>query len=72
MKDGTKCWRFKTWKTQSVKHKVAMLLIMDGISFTYNEVDGIVFTAPVYYVKQLKERLVNCYGCSLNPIITEY
>ena len=27
----------KEWKTQSVKHKIAMLLIMDGVSFSYSE-----------------------------------
>ena len=62
----------KEWKTQDVKHKVAMLLIMDGISFRYNEDEGIVFTAPGSYVERMKERLMNCYGCSLKPIITEY
>lgn len=62
----------KEWKTQSVKHKIAMLLIMDGVSFSYNEENGIVFTAPEFYVEQMKERLVTCYGCSLKPIITEY
>lgn len=61
----------KEWKTQSVKHKVAMLLIMDGISFSYTEENGIVFTAPESYVVRMKERLVNCYGCSLKPIIDE-
>ena len=40
----------KEWKTQSVKHKIAMLLIMDGISFSYNENDGIVFSAPDSYL----------------------
>ena len=25
----------KEWQTQSVKHKVAMVLIMDGVSFSY-------------------------------------
>ncbi len=62
----------KEWKTQSVKHKIAMLLIMDGISFSYNETDGIVFSATESYVERMKNRLVNCYGCSLKPIITEY
>ena len=62
----------KEWKTQSVKHKIAMLLIMDGVSFSYSEEDGIVFTAPEFYVERMKERLVTCYGCSLKPIITEY
>lgn len=55
-----------------MKHKIAMLLIMDGISFNYNESDGIVFSAPETYVEKMKERLVNCYGCSLKPIITNY
>lgn len=62
----------KGWKTQSAKHKVAMLLIMDGISFRHNEEDGIVFTAPELYVKRMIGRLVNCYGCGLRPIINEY
>lgn len=61
----------KEWKTQSIKHKVAMLLIMDGVSFSYTEEDGIVFSAPECYVTRMKERLVNCYGCSLVPIVNE-
>ena len=62
----------KEWKTQSIKHKVAMVLIMDGVSFGYNEEDGIVFTASAEYVERLKSRLVTCYGASLKPIIYEY
>lgn len=62
----------KEWKTQSVKHKVVMLLIMDGVSFRYTEEDGIVFTAPESYVHRMVERLVTCYRCSLKPIIEEY
>ena len=31
----------KEWQTQSVKHKVAMVLIIDGVSFSYTEEDGI-------------------------------
>ena len=61
----------KEWKTQSVKHKVAMLLMVDGVSFCYNEEDGIVFTAPEFYVKNMIRRLMNSYGVSLRPIITE-
>ena len=62
----------KSWKTQSVKHKVALVLIADGVSFSYTEADGIVFRGTGEYVERMKERLVNCYGCSLKPIITEY
>lgn len=30
----------KEWQTQSVKHKVAYLLMMDGVSFSYEEDTG--------------------------------
>lgn len=43
----------KEWKTQSVKHKVSGVLIMDGVSFRYTVEGGIVFTAPESYVKRL-------------------
>lgn len=43
----------KEWKTQSIKHKVAFVLMSDGISFCYDEENGIQFTAPDYYVKKL-------------------
>lgn len=62
----------KEWKTQSVKHKVAFVLMSDGISFHYNEEDGIVFSAPEIYVKNMVHRLMTCYGCSQRPIIKEY
>lgn len=62
----------KEWKTQSVKHKVATVLMLDGINFSFNPKDGIVFAAPESYVERMKYRMVTCYGCSLKPIITEY
>lgn len=61
----------REWQTQSVKHKVAMLLIIDGISFRYEEETGIVFSAPESYVKNMIRRLTTCYGVSLIPIINE-
>ena len=61
----------REWQTQSVKHKIAMLLIMDGISFSYDEETGIVFSAPESYVKNMVRRLTTCYGVSLIPIINE-
>ena len=62
----------KEWQTQSVKHKVAYVLIMDGISFRYTEETGIVFSAPDFYVENLIERLTTCFGVSLKPIIKEF
>lgn len=70
--DIKKMEKIKSWKTQSVKHKVAMVLILDGINFSFNSKDGIVFAAPESYVERMKYRMVTCYGCSLKPIITEY
>ena len=61
----------KERQTQSVKHKVATVLIIDGVSFSYTEEDGIVFTAPESYVARLIRRLMSCYGCSLRPKINE-
>lgn len=61
----------KEWQTQSVKHKVAAVLILDRVSFSFNEENGIMFTAPESYVEKLKERLMYAYGCSVRPIINE-
>lgn len=61
----------KEWQTQSVKHKVAAVLMMDGVSFSYTEENGIMFTAPDFYVENLKYRLVTVFGCSVKPIINE-
>ena len=57
----------KTWRTRSVKHKVTMVLMLDGVSFSYTEDDGIVFTASGLYVENLTRRLMSCYGCSVRP-----
>lgn len=62
----------KNWQTQSIKHKVALVLIIDGVSFSYKEDEGIVFPGTASYVQKLKERLMKCYGVSLEPIINEY
>lgn len=64
-------YEIKEWKTQSVKHKVATLLIMDGVPFSYNEEDGIMFSAPEEYVRRMVRRLMSCYGVSVRPFIQE-
>ena len=61
----------KKWQTQSVKHKVAAVLILDGVPFSYKKENGIMFTAPGFYVEKLKHRLVCAYGCSVKPVINE-
>ncbi len=61
----------KEWQTQSVKHKVAFVLMMDGVSFSYTEEDGIVFSAPKCYIEKLTYRLMTAHGCSLKPKFTE-
>ena len=61
----------KVWQTRSVKHKVASVLIMDGVSFSYTPDNGITFSAPGSYVKQLIRRLVDNYGVLKKPVINE-
>lgn len=61
----------KEWKTQSVKHKVAFVLMMDGVSFSYDEENGIQFSAPDFYVEKLTYRLMTAHGCSMRPKFTE-
>lgn len=61
----------KVWQTQSFKGKVAAVLMMDGVSFRYTEEDGIVFTAPDFYVRELQYRLVTVFGCPKRPTINE-
>ena len=64
-------YEIKMWKTQCAKHKIATVLIMDGMSFSYDMENGIVFASSEPYVQQLIKRLMSCYGVSLKPIINE-
>lgn len=61
----------KEWKTQTAKLKVAGVLMLEGISFSYNEEEGIVFSAPEEYVHDLVYRLKVCYGAK-QVVIYEY
>ncbi len=38
----------KEWQTQSVKHKVAYVLMMDGISFRYTKRPGLCFPHLIF------------------------
>lgn len=59
----------KVWQVQNNRLKVANLLMLDGVSFSYNEENGIVFSAPDFYVKKMIHILRTCYGCK--PVINE-
>ena len=61
----------KEWQTHSAKTKVAAVLMLDKIPFSYDEENGIMFTAPSFYVEKLKHRLVCAYGCRRYPEINE-
>ena len=49
----------KEWQVQSNRLKVANLLMLDGVSFSYNKENGIVFSAPDSYVKKMIHTLRN-------------
>lgn len=61
----------KEWKTQTAKLKIAGVLMSEGISFSYAEEYGIVFSAPESYVRNLAYRLKVCYGAK-KVVIDEY
>lgn len=61
----------KEWRTHDAKHKIAFILMADRISFSYDEENGITFTAPEWYVDKMIVQLVTTYGCSVKPIINE-
>lgn len=61
----------KVWQVQNNRLKVANLLMQDGVSFSYNEEAGILFSAPESYVKKLIHCLMTCYVCRVRPIINE-
>lgn len=62
----------KEWQVQNNRLKVTNLLMLDGVSFSYNKENGIVFSAPDSYVNKMIHIQRNCYGCSTKPIINEY
>lgn len=62
----------KEWKVESgAIIKIASALILDGTAFSYDGEDGIVFTAPSWYVDKLGYRMVTSFGCRKRPVITE-
>ncbi len=61
----------KVWQTQSAEHKVAGVLMLDKVSFSWSEEDGLVFTAPGWHVEKLGYRLITAYGCRKRPVFTE-
>lgn len=58
----------KEWQATSAELKIAGVLMLDKIPFSYSE-EGLVFSAPEWYVEKLIDRLINSYGCSKRPII---
>ena len=62
----------KEWKTQSYRTRIASYLILHNVSFSFSEEDGIVFTAPEFYVENMKRSLVTSFGCKKWPVIEEY
>lgn len=62
----------KVWQTLSAKQKVASVLIADGVSFSYDLLSGIMFSAPASYVEELQRRLTDKYEVMKAPVINEF
>ena len=62
----------KEWATNDFKGRVAQRLMTDRVRFSYYPEQGIIFTAPEEYVKNLVYRLMVCDGVKSRPNIYEY
>jgi hypothetical protein len=62
----------KEWATNDFKGRVAQRLMTDRVRFSYAPEQGIIFTAPEEYVKNLVYRLMVCDGVKSRPNIYEY
>ncbi len=62
----------KEWATNGFKGRVAQRLMTDRVRFSYDPEQGIIFTAPEEYVKNLVYRLMVCDGVKSRPNIYEY
>lgn len=62
----------REWVTNDFKGKVAQRLMTDRVRFCYDPEQGIVFTAPEEYVKELIYKLMVCDGVKRRPNIYEY
>ena len=60
------------WSTNDFKGKVAQRLMTNRVRFSYDPEQGIIFTAPEEYVKNLVYRLMVCDGVKSRPNIYEY
>lgn len=61
----------KEWRVTKSLAKVAAWLIIDRVSFSYTEEDGITFSAPEHYVIRLSEKLGMTAGVKVQPLIQE-
>lgn len=62
----------KEWATNDFKGRLAQRLMTDRVRFSYDPEEGIVFTAPEEYVKDLVYKLMVCDGVKRRPSIYEY
>ena len=62
----------REWVTNDFKGRVAQRLMTDRVRFCYDPEEGIVFTAPEEYVKELIYKLMVCDGVERRPNIYEY
>lgn len=61
----------KVWKTQTAEIYICRLLMMHGISFRYTEEEGIVFTAPEAFLKEMTRQIKTAYGYKKQLIFDE-
>lgn len=53
----------KEWQALNYRTTVCAYLMLYKVSFSYSEESGLVFTAPDFFVEDMKRSLSISYGC---------
>lgn len=53
----------KEWRAEHYRQVVCFYLMLQKVAFSYSEETGLVFTAPDFFVENMRRSLRLSYGC---------
>ncbi len=53
----------KEWRAENYRQVVCFYLMLQKVAFSYSEETGLVFTAPDFFVENMRYSLRLSYGC---------
>lgn len=61
----------KEWQVQNYRTKACNYLMLYKVAFSFNDEDGLTFTAPLSFVNKMTYSLKVAYGCGEINIIEQ-